>query len=180
VTQCSSGDAIFLHHSRLGVVRRGQRGVALFSEISSDRSLRDQHFNGCNSSLIPSLDGHTLPGSQNWRAMDGDLGWSRIDGGIPSCNRYRRIGGGAGRLPLRSKAAAPQMSVESGFRQGHLEISTQASAISLPVPVNRIVPTSLIRNNSISTTPRPMTKAATFFWPVEFRAMAKFLARTPK
>ena len=109
MTQFSSSYAVFLHRSRLDIVRLVRRRVALFSEISSNRSLHNQHFNDCDISLVLSLNGHTLLWSQNWRAMDGTVGWSRIDGSIPSSNRYRRIDWGTGRLLVHSKAAAPQV-----------------------------------------------------------------------
>ena len=83
--------------------------IGLFSKISSNGALRDQHFNNCNTGLVLSLDGLTLPGTKNRYAMDGAMVSNRTDGSILSRNQCRRIDWGAGRLLVHSKAAAPQI-----------------------------------------------------------------------
>src|SRR2546430_10503098 len=84
-------------------------GIVLlcFQKISSNGALRDQHFNNCNTGLVLSLDGLTLPGTKNRYAMDGAMVSNRTDGSILSRNQCRRIDWGAGRLLVHSKAAAP-------------------------------------------------------------------------
>jgi hypothetical protein len=101
--------AILLHRSRLDIVRLVRHRIALFSKISSNGTLRDQHLNNCNTGLVLSLDGLTLPGTKNRYAMDGAMVWNRTDWSILSRNRCRRIDWGAGRLLVHSKAAAPQI-----------------------------------------------------------------------